>query len=155
MCPRSTIFLHSRLRSAGRFSLVELGGYPLCCERFTLVHLARSCTFFTCSTNTSTYSFPKSRTNNFGFPRCNGIHRQALHVRAGLIRASVRLLCSCTSIFRIHHPFLLSDNRHYTFYVWHRIYMFHWLAPYALVPAYFVCALAWFLRVGTLLVKIL
>ncbi|KAJ3866783.1 hypothetical protein EV359DRAFT_62013 [Lentinula novae-zelandiae] len=44
----------------------------------------------------------------------------------------------------IHRPFLLLDNHHY---------MFHWLAPYALGPAYFVCALAWFLHVGTLLHK--
>ncbi|KAI3615441.1 glycosyltransferase family 59 protein [Moniliophthora roreri] len=48
----------------------------------------------------------------------------------------------------IHHPFLLSDNRHYTFYVWHRIYMYHWLAQYLLVPAYLACAWAWYLRVG-------
>lgn len=50
--------------------------------------------------------------------------------------------------FTIHHPFLLSDNRHYTFYVWRRIYMFHPLAPYALIPIYLACAWAWFLRVG-------
>ncbi|KAL0578479.1 glucosyltransferase [Marasmius crinis-equi] len=52
-------------------------------------------------------------------------------------------------LFTIHHPFLLSDNRHYTFYVWHRIYMFHWTAPYVLIPGYLACAWAWFLRVGT------
>ncbi|KAF9072739.1 glucosyltransferase [Rhodocollybia butyracea] len=51
-------------------------------------------------------------------------------------------------LYTIHHPFLLSDNRHYTFYVWHRIYMLHWIAPYLLVPAYLACACAWFLRVG-------
>lgn len=50
---------------------------------------------------------------------------------------------------RIHHPFLLSDNRHYTFYVWKRIYMLHPLVPYLLVPVYIVCGWAWFLRVGT------
>ncbi|KAG7098940.1 hypothetical protein E1B28_000830 [Marasmius oreades] len=51
--------------------------------------------------------------------------------------------------FTIHHPFLLSDNRHYTFYVWHRIYMSHWTVPYLLIPGYLACAWAWFLRVGT------
>jgi len=51
-------------------------------------------------------------------------------------------------LFTIHHPFLLSDNRHYTFYVWRRIYLFHPLMPYALVPVYLACAWAWFLRIG-------
>lgn len=51
--------------------------------------------------------------------------------------------------YRIHHPFLLSDNRHYTFYVWRRVYMFHPLMPYLLVPIYLACAWAWFLRIGT------
>ena len=49
---------------------------------------------------------------------------------------------------RIHHPFLLSDNRHYTFYVWRRIYRFHPLVPYLLVPVYLACAWAWYLRAG-------
>jgi alpha-1,2-glucosyltransferase len=49
---------------------------------------------------------------------------------------------------RIHHPFLLSDNRHYTFYVWRRVYMLHPLVPYLLVPGYLACAWAWFLRAG-------
>ena len=52
------------------------------------------------------------------------------------------------SQFSIHHPFLLSDNRHYTFYLWRRIYMFHPSVPYLLIPAYIVCGWAWFLRVG-------
>jgi len=49
---------------------------------------------------------------------------------------------------RIHHPFLLSDNRHYTFYVWRRIFLVHPLVPYLLIPGYIVCAWIWFLRVG-------
>jgi len=51
-------------------------------------------------------------------------------------------------LFTIHHPFLLSDNRHYTFYVWRRIFLVHPLAPYLLIPGYIVCAWIWFLRVG-------
>lgn len=51
-------------------------------------------------------------------------------------------------LFTIHHPFLLSDNRHYTFYVWRRVYMLHPAVPYLLVPGYIACAWAWFLRVG-------
>ncbi|KII93695.1 glycosyltransferase family 59 protein [Plicaturopsis crispa FD-325 SS-3] len=50
--------------------------------------------------------------------------------------------------FTIHHPFLLADNRHYTFYVWRRVFMLHPAVPYLLIPAYIACAWAWFLRVG-------
>jgi len=49
---------------------------------------------------------------------------------------------------RIHHPFLLSDNRHYTFYVWRRIFLLHSVVPYLLIPGYIVCAWIWFLRLG-------
>ncbi|KAJ7124763.1 glucosyltransferase [Mycena crocata] len=51
------------------------------------------------------------------------------------------------NLYTIHHPFLLSDNRHYTFYIWHRVYM-RFPAPYLLIPFYIACAWAWFLRVG-------
>jgi len=50
--------------------------------------------------------------------------------------------------FTIHHPFLLSDNRHYTFYVWRRIFRLHAIMPYIFVPGYIACAWAWFLRVA-------
>lgn len=46
----------------------------------------------------------------------------------------------------IHHPFLLSDNRHYTFYVWRRIFRSHPLVAYALSPGYLACFYAWFVR---------
>lgn len=51
-------------------------------------------------------------------------------------------------LFTIHHPFLLSDNRHYTFYMWRRVYMVHPMMPYVLVPVYVACGWAWWLRVG-------
>jgi len=51
-------------------------------------------------------------------------------------------------LFTIHHPFLLSDNRHYTFYVWRRIFLLHPVVPYLFIPGYIVCAWTWFLRVG-------
>lgn len=34
------------------------------------------------------------------------------------------------------HPYLLADNRHYTFYVWNRLYARHELARYAIIPVY-------------------
>ncbi|KAI3414248.1 hypothetical protein GPALN_011706 [Globodera pallida] len=38
------------------------------------------------------------------------------------------------------HPYLLADNRHFTFYIWKRVFQRHWLVKYALVPAYVACA---------------
>ncbi len=64
-------------------------------------------------------------------------------VELEIIRSQIQLC-----IYRIHHPFLLSDNRHYTFYVWRRIYMLHPVVPYMLIPVYIACGWAWFLRVG-------
>ncbi|KAJ2920369.1 hypothetical protein MD484_g153, partial [Candolleomyces efflorescens] len=58
------------------------------------------------------------------------------------------LMAETVRRFTIHHPFLLSDNRHYTFYVWRRIFLAHELVPYLLIPVYLACAWAWFLRVG-------
>jgi len=62
------------------------------------------------------------------------------------------ILTACIAIsvhfFTINHPFLLSDNRHYTFYVWRRVFRFHFLVPYMLAPVYLACAWAWFLRLG-------
>uniref|UniRef100_A0A183CMJ7 Dol-P-Glc:Glc(2)Man(9)GlcNAc(2)-PP-Dol alpha-1,2-glucosyltransferase n=1 Tax=Globodera pallida TaxID=36090 RepID=A0A183CMJ7_GLOPA len=38
------------------------------------------------------------------------------------------------------HPYLLADNRHFTFYIWKRVFQRHWLVKYSLVPAYVACA---------------
>ena len=48
----------------------------------------------------------------------------------------------------IQHPFLLSDNRHYKFYIWRRVFLLHPLVPYLLVPGYIACGWACFLRIG-------
>ncbi|XP_055549757.1 putative Dol-P-Glc:Glc(2)Man(9)GlcNAc(2)-PP-Dol alpha-1,2-glucosyltransferase [Wyeomyia smithii] len=37
----------------------------------------------------------------------------------------------------IVHPYLLADNRHYTFYVWNRFYGRWWFARYLPVPVYY------------------
>ncbi|KIJ68711.1 glycosyltransferase family 59 protein [Hydnomerulius pinastri MD-312] len=50
--------------------------------------------------------------------------------------------------FTIHHPFLLADNRHYTFYVWRRVFLLHPIVPYLFIPGYQACAWAWWLRVA-------
>ncbi|THU91646.1 glucosyltransferase [Dendrothele bispora CBS 962.96] len=67
----------------------------------------------------------------------------------GLITVVVMgVMCVTVKLFTIHHPFLLSDNRHYTFYVWHRFFLVHWIAPYLFVFQYILHFWAWFLRVG-------
>jgi alpha-1,2-glucosyltransferase len=63
-----------------------------------------------------------------------------------------RFVCSLIAIVnaywvRIQHPFLF-DNRHYTFYVWRRVFKLHQVMPYLMVPGYLACIWAWFLRVG-------
>ncbi|KAJ7102367.1 glucosyltransferase [Mycena belliarum] len=69
----------------------------------------------------------------------------------GPLRTLITVLVSAimavtVNLYTIYHPFL-DDNRHYTFYVWHRLYM-RQPAPYLLIPIYIACAWAWFLRVG-------
>ncbi|KAB2013652.1 hypothetical protein ES319_D09G170000v1 [Gossypium barbadense] len=52
-----------------------------------------------------------------------------------LFLASIASLLS-VHFFSIAHPYLLADNRHYTFYLWRKIIIFHWLMKYLLVPFY-------------------
>ncbi|PIA17127.1 hypothetical protein COEREDRAFT_41657 [Coemansia reversa NRRL 1564] len=52
------------------------------------------------------------------------------------------------SSFTMEHPFLLSDNRHYTFYLWKDIFQRHWSIRYLAVPIYLisVCAVQHVIR---------
>ncbi|XP_024372620.1 dol-P-Glc:Glc(2)Man(9)GlcNAc(2)-PP-Dol alpha-1,2-glucosyltransferase [Physcomitrium patens] len=38
--------------------------------------------------------------------------------------------------FSFAHPYLLADNRHYTFYLWKKVICAHWSAKYCLIPLY-------------------
>ena len=57
-------------------------------------------------------------------------------------RYKVSVLCSAILLSLVvqfntmAHPYLLADNRHYTFYIWRRIFMRHWAVKFALVPVY-------------------
>ncbi|KAJ2493615.1 glucosyltransferase [Coemansia sp. RSA 2050] len=42
----------------------------------------------------------------------------------------------CIQRYTIEHPFLLSDNRHYPFYIWKNIFRRHWAFRYAFIPLY-------------------
>jgi len=52
-------------------------------------------------------------------------------------------------VCRIAHPFLLSDNRHYTFYIWRRVFLFHRAVPYLLAPGYIACFWIWAVRLSS------
>ncbi|XP_059647035.1 dol-P-Glc:Glc(2)Man(9)GlcNAc(2)-PP-Dol alpha-1,2-glucosyltransferase isoform X2 [Cornus florida] len=51
---------------------------------------------------------------------------------------SVALAAGFLSVhfFSIAHPYLLADNRHYTFYLWRKVIKAHWSMKYLLVPLY-------------------
>lgn len=61
--------------------------------------------------------------------------------------AVVLQLCACALVVRYNtlvHPYLLADNRHYTFYAWSRWWGRYWWARYASVPLYvYVGRSAW------------
>jgi len=42
-------------------------------------------------------------------------------------------------LFTHAHPYLLADNRHYTFYVWRKVFMQHDAVKYAFIPGYILC----------------
>ena len=44
--------------------------------------------------------------------------------------------------FTIAHPYLVADNRHYTFYLWKNILNRHPLVRYSLAPVYALCCLS-------------
>ncbi|KAG8065124.1 hypothetical protein GUJ93_ZPchr0004g38626 [Zizania palustris] len=62
------------------------------------------------------------------------------------------LIALGTSLFSVHffsiaHPYLLADNRHYTFYIWRKVIQVHWMMKYILVPIY---VYSWFSIVNIL-----
>ncbi|KAG2350705.1 glycosyltransferase family 59 protein [Suillus weaverae] len=69
--------------------------------------------------------------------------------RRTLLTAIISIFMGITiQHFTIHHPFLLSDNRHFTFYIWRRVFMLHAAVPYLFIPGYQACAWAWWIRVA-------
>eukprot|EP00127_Corallochytrium_limacisporum_P001518 Clim_evm3s63 gene=Clim_evmTU3s63 len=68
---------------------------------------------------------------------------------SGILRSPVKLITFCLTcvgvamivrFFTYVHPFLLADNRHFTFYIWRRLLNFTWWARYLYVPVYIVAA---------------
>ncbi|KAI9470982.1 MAG: alpha-1,2-glucosyltransferase ALG10-A-like protein [Benjaminiella poitrasii] len=66
-----------------------------------------------------------------------------LAMHSNVKRVFYTILSSIITLYLIHkytheHPFLLSDNRHYSFYVWKKIYRRHWSVRYLLTPVYVI-----------------
>jgi len=61
-----------------------------------------------------------------------------VYVRNNYIKVSMTAVALC---FLVHyntmaHPYLLADNRHFTFYLWRKVFMRHWIIKYLLIPVY-------------------
>jgi alpha-1,2-glucosyltransferase len=54
----------------------------------------------------------------------------------------------------VAHPFLLADNRHYTFYIWRRVIDRTWWSRYALAPFYAIMLRMWWTALGELAISL-
>ncbi|XP_066283138.1 dol-P-Glc:Glc(2)Man(9)GlcNAc(2)-PP-Dol alpha-1,2-glucosyltransferase-like [Branchiostoma lanceolatum] len=75
------------------------------------------------------------------FLKCDG-------KKAGLLLCLLALSYVLVDRFTYVHPYLLADNRHYTFYVWQRLFQRHSAVKFALLPAYLYCGWSVFHRLG-------
>jgi len=48
----------------------------------------------------------------------------------------ILILGSVVFLNTLAHPYLLADNRHFTFYIWRRVIVRHWTVKYLLIPGY-------------------
>eukprot|EP00250_Pteridium_aquilinum_P009654 c18831_g1_i1 orf=472-1998(+) len=55
---------------------------------------------------------------------------------SGYLVASIFGALACIHFFSFAHPYLVSDNRHYTFYIWRRVINVHWSSKYLLSIIY-------------------
>uniref|UniRef100_A0A0N5AP62 Dol-P-Glc:Glc(2)Man(9)GlcNAc(2)-PP-Dol alpha-1,2-glucosyltransferase n=1 Tax=Syphacia muris TaxID=451379 RepID=A0A0N5AP62_9BILA len=46
------------------------------------------------------------------------------------------IILLCIHFFTFEHPYLLADNRHFTFYIWRKWFKRHWLCRYLVAPFY-------------------
>uniref|UniRef100_A0A914W6Y3 Dol-P-Glc:Glc(2)Man(9)GlcNAc(2)-PP-Dol alpha-1,2-glucosyltransferase n=1 Tax=Plectus sambesii TaxID=2011161 RepID=A0A914W6Y3_9BILA len=72
------------------------------------------------------------------------IRQILVHLRSHPLRLTLSAVSAVAVIhlFTYDHPYLLSDNRHYTFYIWRRWFMRHWSLKFVAAPAYVLAALA-------------
>ncbi|KAL2916541.1 glucosyltransferase [Polyrhizophydium stewartii] len=67
---------------------------------------------------------------------------------AAIMLAAPAVMLETIRRFTIEHPFLLADNRHFTFYIWKNVFRRHPAARYALVPGYLFAGWALLRRLG-------
>lgn len=48
----------------------------------------------------------------------------------------IAVLALLINKFTYVHEYLLADNRHYTFYIWRKIFQRHWIVKYLAIPCY-------------------
>lgn len=75
----------------------------------------------------------------FGFPHFISSLRNFMNAVIENKRITLISLIACLLVIHFNtmaHPYLLADNRHYTFYFWKRIYEKHYLVKYLLAPLY-------------------
>ena len=63
---------------------------------------------------------------------------------AAVVIAAAGVCVRLVSKYTLEHPYLLADNRHYTFYLWRKVIGRAWWVRYACIPGYL---LAWALLV--------
>jgi len=61
---------------------------------------------------------------------------RTLRNRPKLVIVSVVVSELGVGVFSHAHPYLLADNRHYTFYLWRKVFMSYSIIRFALVPGY-------------------
>ncbi|KAH7442515.1 hypothetical protein KP509_03G092100 [Ceratopteris richardii] len=59
-----------------------------------------------------------------------------IHGRRGCFLIVLGGIVSCIHFFSFAHPYLVSDNRHYTFYMWRKIINVRWYSKYLLAIVY-------------------
>ena len=81
----------------------------------------------------------------FAFPHLLSIHKIVDFLKF-LWKRPLTVILFCTlsyfavDLFTYEHPYLLADNRHYTFYIWSKIFRRHHLIRYMLIPCYLFAA---------------
>ena len=70
------------------------------------------------------------------------VYYQVEELTKSKIKLFITILCIFIAVivisrFTYVHEYLLADNRHYTFYLWRKIFQRHWSVKYLCMPCYF------------------
>jgi hypothetical protein len=89
----------------------------------------------------------------FAWPALLSAMTRTTSARRQLLSISTFAILTIISLAAIHygtiaHPFLLADNRHYTFYIWRKIINRTSWTRYALAPVYAAMLRLWWIALG-------